>query len=584
MPTYRINGKTVRSENPLSDDEIDEIADGLRGDTSPQQNAPQSAQPPSPKPGVIQGFTEHFAPTAAFAHPGKLAEDVGNYFSGLEPKDLLRIGAPIEELIHAGQEIATPIAQAGIEAVERGDSLEAVARGLQFGLSLTPLAGGVVAGEKLADPSTRGEGFGAAAGELANVALPFLGKAPTALKAGGNRIASLGDSLVESAPRIYSEGLHPKLKFEGLAEQVGREGVSRGLHGSLDNLEQAAARIRSQSGPEIRRLIGESEAQIPIRRAAEGPLEKFGSSETLGGHAQGARDLATAAREEIMRLPEELSPLEAWDLISVKRDPAVRRGAFLPGADPQLGAALEAQTIAGEATSGALKEAIPDVAAPMKEYSFASKLQELLDNRKLTPESSLNPFKADSTFKLIDPYRMAQSVRRSTRYKTGSAVLRDRVGKLLQKARFKEAAKLVDLPPESFSLPPDQAPDMEVFASPSSPEVPSSSRAPQIFGGEVPPGFEMPEAQAQKLLGEFEASGFTPDDLSLEGLSDRQLERLAAADRKASEIALRTISNPTYQRLPVQAGTTGAKTKADVLRNIWERYRGNLGTGGGDGS
>lgn len=697
MPTYKINGKTVRSQNPLSDDEIDEIAGSMVGGG---QSTVQDESEAAPQTGtqalaadagnVAKGIGKGLLNTALGL--GELAlqpviqplKTIGKSIQGIsaelqgKPSDQYKVG--FEEAIptalrQTGGAVGQSLGQAGeygnlaVEAAKEGNLGEAAGRGIQAGLSAFPLTTGFVErGERFAnaDPAGRAQAGGEFIADLAlaHPAADIGGISQRAVQ----KVGDFGTRLRAAQPQRYADGLFPKLRNEGLAEAAAKEAIDRGLWGGLDSLEGRASQELASHGPEIGRILGESPASVRVADSARGPLNEFGQSGAVGGVQQGLRDLQTAAAEELARLPEELPVSEAWRLRKLKEDPVVKKGAYLPGADPALSAQVEAMGVVADAQRGAIAEAVPEVAPHMKEYSFFQKIQDLVDQRKLTPETAINPFKAKGLLQAADPYRALQSFRQSTLWKTGSAVVLDRIGKLLEAGKIPEAVsaykkaggnlKELELPAEQTpDLGTTQNPDLEAFSAPASPLEAASSQAPQVWGGDVPEGFgPLPEPpmslaeaareaeflrgnreaginaeqvaktrefrlkrnrdqklrydtdeelqnlpshprttpetitkqnqQAMKefqskvriddLMKEFEQAGYIPDNVPLEGLSPQQLRRLEQADRKAALVAQRTIQNPTYKKLPIlksNAKGVQSKTRADVLRAIFERHR-----------
>src|SRR6476469_1547547 len=80
--------------NGEAPDAIQAVVEDFKAKYSSAGVQAPAAQAPQ-KPGFIQSAAEHFGPTSALAHPGKLAEDFGNFFGEFSPRDVLpdRIGA-----------------------------------------------------------------------------------------------------------------------------------------------------------------------------------------------------------------------------------------------------------------------------------------------------------------------------------------------------------------------------------------------------------------------------------------------------------------------------------------------------------
>lgn len=575
---------------------------------------------------------------------------------------------------HARDSIGSYLRQAGefgglaLEAAKEGNLGEAAGRVAQAGLSAFPLtSGAVLTGEKFAgDPSKRWEAIGEGIFDIFTTApLP---KIPGATRTVPRKLAERGSRMVKGAIESYAEGLYPKLRFEGLSEKVAKEALDRGLwarglkDGGLGTLEDAASRLAAEHGPRIGEILRGADETLDVSALTEKPLREFGASETVGGQAQGVRDLAGAADEELARLPGNISLEEAWRLRRIKEDPTVRAGAYLPGADPALTARVQAQGIVADTIRPALEEIKPELAPHMQGYSFAKNLQTLLETRKKTPETSLNPFKAKNALELIDPYRIVRAIQNSPRWKTGSALVRYRIGKLLEAGNIPEAAKAAEVDLRPLNLPEDRVPDLETYQAPESPFSPAEPLAPSIWGDEAPSGFQslpeppmsaleraaeaeflrpdleaginadqarlarefrqnrnksrdkrydmeeewwnspepplgtsperiqalneasarefstLKEGDMSSLLKELEDIGYSPEPIPFEGLSQTQLKKLHAADRKAAQVALRTMKNPTYQKLPI-AGKSNAKLKKDVIKAIFDRHRGRVLSG-----
>lgn len=71
----------------------------------------------------------------------------------------------------------------------------------------------------------------------------------------------------------------------------------------------------------------------------------------------------------------------------------------------------------------------------------------------------------------------------------------------------------------------------------------------------------------EMLLQELDLVDFQPEPLELEGATKKLVKK---ADQKATEVAIRTIKNPTYKSLPVKGS---GKTRAKVLHKIFSRHR-----------
>ena len=595
MPKYEINGKIIEADNTLSDEEIDEIADSFGSQKgSPVSNAsaaPAAApayQPGEGLGGAVQGFGGRIVDVAkSLSSPiTNITDEIGKAYKGfraeLAGEDSSQYKSDLSDVFPKvfGFKAAKDIAKHSLESAAEQASLIGQEEGLaaKAGRSLlVPLAafpltsGSVEAGEKIAAGDTKG--YGEAAFDLGTAILPeipkVIPKIPGAAKA--------GSWLREGAAKQWGEGLWPKLKYEGLAEKVGAEALEKGLWGRKATLEQAAAENLGLRGPEIENIISSSQKRVNPKAYSLQALEELANSEKIAGVEQGARSLEEAAMGELNRLPEDISLSEAWELRKIKEDPLVRKSAYM-GADPQLTAKVEAQGAVADATRNALTEAEPSLQKPMKEYNFYKNLETLLSPKamKKTPNTALNPFKAQGLMSLVDPYRIMQSIRNSTVYRTGSALLKDRIGKYLESGNIPEAARLAQVElPEELRAPevwngierPINDPRTPMEGLKSQNEVvldqAQASGFPDVWDGS-------PEAI---ILEELDNVGYKPESIPLEQLSPSKIKALEDADMKSLEALKRTINNPTYQALPLEATRYGQKTRASVIREIFLRNR-----------
>lgn len=637
----------------------------------------------------LEGFLEHNQLTAPFAHPGQLIKDTANALAPAQlsqdiypegvPRSLpeaLGFNLPFKILGQVGKEMLQGSSDSSQRAFEKAwmdneqlqgksfvDSIEPQVKGTYHNaiglLGAFPLTQGL-ATAALDLEEGRGGSTGEVLGELSNIALPFL---PKAIKGASNKLAG---SLEKGAVNKYVSALNPKQKFQGLAEASARQSLERGEFGTLGNLARKAEKDKAKFGSELEQIYAESPATLDVGKATSPTLDQLANKQ-LYGDVQFNQPLETAARDLQANLQQagELPVGEAWRLRQTLEQPAVKKGAYLPGTDPTLVAKAEASQAAADALRPALAEAEPKSVQPNKQYNYYSNLQTLLKNRK-SPNSPISLKGATNLLRrqgvagtvggaIAGPGGAAlagiatevlNAISNTTLWKTGSAVVQYKIAQALKAGKVADALaiykssggdpselqlpgdlefklsqiqdpdlsiiqdpqlaptgepRLTNAPnifggdevPEGFrgqpelpvqepglELPLAQEPDLGAFQEPQESlgltldESMQQAGAPRVFEGETPAGFELPEvktSQLEALAAELEHSGFQPSAINANGLTGQQIAIIEAADARATQAALRTINNPTYQKLPVQA--VSGKTRASVLREIFQRHR-----------
>ncbi len=744
MPIYEIAGKRVEADNPLSDDEIDEIAESFASNESSTISsdiAPVN-EPGRGLEGIAKGFGGRLADVGSMlaspiTTPLKgIQKAYGGIKASLAGEDTSQFKDSFSDSMRmTGLSQFGEMAKGSLEAAAEQASLIGQEEGLGRKLgraALVPLAAfpltgaSVASGEKIAAGNT--EGYGEAFFDLGTAIIPEAAARIPSIP-GASR---LGTRLQKNAPKQFAEGLYPKLKNEHLALQVAEEALDRGIWGRMSSLEKEAAKIAGIAGPEIEKVLAGSSKRLNPKALGLDVLEELANSEKVGGLEQGIRSLEDAAQSELARLPEDVSLLEAQKMRQIKEDPLVRKNAYSPGADPQLSANVEAQGRVADSLREALAEAEPS--APMKDYNFAKKLEKLVkDPKKTTGLRALIdvPVAGAALADLVvtggglgigaGVARALKLIHSSTAFKTGSALLKSKIGKYLESGNIPQAAKLaqIELPEElrapeiwegierpinemqgsrgqnsvvldrleaeglpstfdrdipsgvygidevlesapELTLPNiynglDQA-ELPIFRQESlEPIVPTrpylgtgsrtrvSSQAPRLWGDEVPKGFQevtpqprtikepkfpshperaqtleeaaftraespevdfrsgpvpeirqelpmnqfgildevqnslpkgiIPEEAAATVMQELDNIGYQPEAIPASQLDPKRLKALEEADKKSLDAIIRTIQNPTYQKLPIKALKEGQKTKANVIKEIFLRNR-----------
>ncbi len=683
MPRYKISGKTIESQTPLSDEEIDEIASGM-------PEAPKASLSDLPvAPGLSLGQAAKFAKGALWAGPKKMLGglaslpgaqmDLQKRGSRGVAKSLLEGELPSLEdtidLTAPGLGMAKGMLDSSLDQSARyaqqidQEEDPLVKAGLygQSALSAFPLTTPFVeTGERFIpsdiskplDPEAGGElAFDAASAVLGP---EHIGAGLKAVPGLGKIVPKLGKSLEAGAIQRYGgpEGaLRPPKRLEGLALRTGKEALDRGLWGSLESLKGSVEDILEGAGKEIQEF--KSSKNIPLDEAKSIARNALDKAIEVGNKAK-----AKTAEELLYRLDElggesgEIPYQRARDLrADLEANPA-KSGAYI--GDPALAYGAKLEKKSADALRGKIHEVEPSIQPADQSYSFGKNMEKLLGARR-RPMSVLNAGKMGGLGGIASA--VVQKIIRGPRLKTGSALLQYRVAKMLQSGNIPEAARLagvefekLDLPEESLDL--SQLPREEPYIPPQ--EI--DSKAPNYWGGEPKPEFspslegmseqerlltrmdltpnkeaginadqarlareylqskrpprtwegrppeefkepfqpleltdnpseiadfrrpaevkepdlypykgqnqpklKLPDKDLQMLLDEFDHIGFMPEDLAIN--DPKSLKIVQRADDRATQAAIRTIKNKTYQSLD-------PAKKLQTLEKIFQRHRG----------
>lgn len=579
---------------------------------------------PNPILAGAQGFLEHNQLTAPFAHPVELAKDAAAL---ADPTALAEEVAQDPTALHpanlaarAGTELAKGAYNTASGETEKRLSTaiqdfntpvntlsEALTKPLKqqyelsmAGLAAFPLTTGIsVAAGKLEDPATRAEGLGAALGEASNVLIPF---APKGARSLGNKVAP---SIEARAIKDWAEAQRPMKSVEPLALDIAEESLKRHIWGTENKLRKLADTQEAQLGAKLEQIYKNSPATLDVGVGAA-PLQNLQNKTVFGGQ-QYNPGIEKAAQELAIKLHAsgELPVAEAWKLRQELENPAARRNAYMPGADPSLAPAVEAGQTAADALRPALGEAEPLSKPVNQEYSYFRRLQTVLDNAKkprslttdLVRKAAIQglgvglgalaggPAGAIAGGKLGAALALADAIKGTTFYKTGSANLRYRLAQALKTQDPPAMLQAYQGDPAELKLPEPSNPDLEAFAEPvlEPPTALETTELPRVWGGDSPDAFRPLDAKAADLAmlqAELQHLGWEPPPVNTAGLSAEQILALSEADQRATTAAIRTIKNPSYQRLPTQGQ---GRLKYQVLADIFNRHRklADLGAFGG---
>lgn len=394
-------------------------------------------------------------------------------------------------------------------------------------------------------------------------------------------IADKGTALREGAhKKVIDTILRPTKKNKALADAAAKEMLERAIVGSPESIGKKAKKLEKKSGKEVQQLwASKPELDFPLAPTKKA-LQEFAEAK---GDFRGTTinaDKVKAAGVELEKLDALGDSLKMgegkpiWDsggnqgLIQLLEENVPAR-AYAKGTDPTISARGEASRVAADALRRTGEKLIPGLGKASKDYSFAANLKTLIENRKAGSPSSA-PIIKDTL--LGTAKGIFDKLAYNPRWTTLSAVVQDRIGKLLEAARPAEALEELQkagipkeslvgkgtLPEQELSLPAAAEPDLAAFAEPSVPPLglDEASSLPRVWGDAPPAGFELPEANLaalEALEAELAQLGVQIPDVAPAGLSTDQLLALQAADQQAIRDALRTINNPTYQGIGAPA-------------------------------
>ncbi len=310
MPVYTIEGKRVRTEKPLSDDEIDEIASTLR---PAQVSTPAPAPPPKlTLPGDrATGFREIVAEAGTPEERLAMAKQIPQYTAALAAPGLVGVGL---RALPVARTVLGPLAT----AVESGGFKSGVAPGAS----------------KIADLVRRGVGAGIA-GSAAT--LPFGGE-------GAGMAAGIGTGLALIAPSLAGRAA----RFGGA--------VVDAVKGNL-GVNRAGTLLRNTMTPEQVNSLRQAMTAAP-----EGTLPSRVVAQMGTDFAQDSRQLDIL--QSILKAAESKAP---DDTINALRN---LEGQELSNALADIAGGGTATT--ARATREGAKDALTLGTAPLREEAFAA--------------------------------------------------------------------------------------------------------------------------------------------------------------------------------------------------------------------
>lgn len=305
MPTYRIEGKRVRTDKPLTDAEIDEIGAQIRGTPAAPAPAAPVAAPPSGIPLGRMGVGGEVAPAMAMLSPEqkKSAIETAAQIAALGAGGVIGAGVRgVGALLPRAAPYLEPLA-AAIESGGFRSGLPTTApRAAQIGMRA---AGGGIAGAggaAVVNPEDAMGGFAAGAA-LPIVGAPLLARGASAIGAGIDRLA--GISPMVRAGRMVRATAGDQLNALRSAMQVQPERPAAELAADLKlPMFQALVQKAENVDPMLtNRLLREREGEDllnSLRRVAGGATQ----TEMRAGREAAdktLREITTPMREDVLK-------------------------------------------------------------------------------------------------------------------------------------------------------------------------------------------------------------------------------------------------------------------------------------------
>lgn len=279
----------------------------------------------------------------------------------------------------------------------------------------------------------------------------------------------LAGPLKNAAASQYERALAPTTKpNKVIARKITPELINRGEYGSLGGLEDRAA----QQAAVYRPQLDAAYQAMPVQSTAgSGPqivqaLENLKGKYTVQGMPANptAVNAISGVQDVVKQYGNDIAPDSLRKLKAIFDEPVASRGGFA-GGDLTTAYTLKAQKAAGNSIRGILGQASPDVAALNKEISF------WLDVQRVTSQSGLRQTgQAGGLLKVLSPLGVgaagamtgaqygahvgveagaaaalttaAIQITRSPLWRTGSAVLKDRLADALARGSVGEVSAL----------------------------------------------------------------------------------------------------------------------------------------------
>lgn len=279
----------------------------------------------------------------------------------------------------------------------------------------------------------------------------------------------LAGPLQRSAASQYERALAPTTKVnKAITQKITPELINRGEYGSLGGLEERAGQQATALKPQLDAAYQAMPAQST---AGSGPqivqaLENLKGKYTIQGMPANpqAVNAISGVQDVVKQYGNDIAPDSLRKLKRIFDDPVAARGGFA-GTDLTTAYTLKAQKAASNQIRGILGQASPDVATLNKEISF------WLDVQRVTSQSGLRQTgQAGGLLKVLSPLgagaagamtgaqfgahagleagaaaaltTAAIQITRSPLWRTGSAVLKDKLADALARGSVGEVSAL----------------------------------------------------------------------------------------------------------------------------------------------
>jgi hypothetical protein len=404
-----------------------------------------SAAPVEQPKSNLEGFAEHFAPTALVKGAFDSAKE---YFDPAQYKGI--IDNPIVGNIPLAVVPGTSIR--GMQAAKQGIDKSAqeigsgnYARGgVDFAKVLTPAAAPLEAGLNLYEgkPGATGE----VVGELANLALPYAAK--------GVAKGLAGTEATRAAKWV--EGINPKAPVKGLAEKIAPRALEEGIWGTEEGMKAYVEAERPGAYKALSDAWENSPIDQfnidPIKTALQAEIKKLSLGNEGVPATPTAQNAISAFQDRIARLEaisneglvgknDFRSLRQQWDTdVNWLRDSKRKNNNLTPEQTVQA----EASKAAADAERGMISDLTPEIANANSKVSFLENLESVLQNRKqpsnkffstLAGIAGLNEGGIPKAGMYAATAKIAHALLTSPVYKTLSAVQRAKLAKVLNGAQ-----------------------------------------------------------------------------------------------------------------------------------------------------
>lgn len=510
----QVDGSTYEVEGPDDREPTEAEVRRLLGNSTDSASAMTPAAQPLSQSEQSSGFLGHFGPTAmlkgVFGKAGELTD--GSKYNGLLDNPIVRNfpllvvpGTSFNDLSSTKSALDKSVNEIGNGNVGTGllDATKAYLPGI---------AGPIEAGQDVA--AGRPGATGAVTGELANLALMGLGKAAP-------KIAEpIGEWADRSATRSMVEGLNPNKRYLATAEKIAPELARQGVWGSVPSLEEAASTGLDKAGPALDEAWQQGGMRdLPVSGIKQALQQHIQSLSPVGAEPEPLSVSKAAAAQNLIDYLDRVAPEgnvsaeQARSLRQLWDDPVARKSAYLPGADPNLTANVEAARTGANALRSTIADIVPEAVEPNKQFKLYSDLQDVLDHRKAGSKgvaatalgtiagSSLGPWGA---LKGAAVAKMLHAAMNSPAWNTFSAVQKAKLARaLLGATEGAGAGRGIVAPDSPAQLPgntyegatgpviePNIAPDLETSAY-------------DTYGGPPEAPFDLPSAAQPTLQTSF---------------------------------------------------------------------------------